>query len=392
MTPAQRKFLTGWGMLLAIDNAGWMRKLPDRAAGIERLDSGNLFVHDPNLCSREIDMAGNTVNAWVAAERPHGPEEGAIPVPVQSLHLQPHQMPNGNFFAVSGHGRLVPNWPASVHEPDKHRADKSVVGDRVIEFTREGEIVWEWDSFDHLDPLRIGYGALDAYCHVRGFPDHGDWTHCNGVCHDPSDDSVILSMRLQDCVIKIDRRPGDFQWILGDHEGWRAEHRDRLLTPIGEGFRWPWHGYNPRITSEGTIVMFDNAICMARPGSPRVPFHKSLSRGVEYRVNEHDRTVEQVWASVLTEADVKERTWAKGDAHRFEETDTAMVILSIAMPHGRDDIGMDEEDRSMRYVAEFPSYARILEYNRKDLNDILFDMTVRDENDHPVGSLLGRTR
>ena len=127
--------------------------------------------------------------------------------------------------------------------------------------------------------------------------------------------------------------------------------------------------------------MFDNAIYMARPGSPRVPFHRSLSRGVEYRVNVHDRTVEQVWASVLTEADVKEQTWAMGDAHRFEETDTAVVIHSIAMPHGRDDIGMDEEDRSMRYVAEFPSYARILEYNRKELNDILFDMTVRDENE-----------
>ena len=141
MTPAQRKFLTGWEMLLAIDNARrmrWMRKLPARAAGIERLDSGNLFVHDTHLCSREIDIAGNTVNAWVTAERPHGPEEGATPVPVQSLHHQPHQMPNGNFLAVSGHGRLVPDWPASVNEPDKHRADKRVVGDRVIEFTREG--------------------------------------------------------------------------------------------------------------------------------------------------------------------------------------------------------------------------------------------------------------
>ena len=384
MTPAQRKFLTGWGMLLAIDNAGrmrWMRKLPARAAGIERLDSGNLFVHDTNFCSREIDMAGKTVDAWVAADRPQGPEEGAVPVPVQSLHHQPHQMPNGNFLAVSGHARLVRDWPASVHEPGKHRADKHVVGDKVIEFTREGEIVWEWDSFDHLDPYRIGYDALDAYWHVRGFPDHGDWTHCNGVCYDPADNSVILSLRLQDCVIKIDRRSGEIKWILGDHEGWGAEHQSKLLTPIGEGFRWPWHGHNPRITSEGTIVMFDNAIYMARPGSPRVPFHRSLSRGVEYRVNENDRTVEQVWTSALTDADVKERTWAMGDAHRFEETDTAMVIHSIAMPHGRDDIGMDEEDRSMRYVAEFPSYARILEYNRRDRNDILFDMTVRDKNE-----------
>ena len=92
-------------------------------------------------------------------------------------------------------------------------------------------------------------------------------------------------------------------------------------------------------------------------------------------------TVEQVWASALTNADIKERTWAMGDAHRFEDSDTALVIHSVAMPHGRDDIGMDETDRSMRYVDEFPSYARILEYSRKDIRDIVFDMTVRDENE-----------
>ena len=43
--------------------------------------------------------------------------------------------------------------------------------------------------------------------------------------------------------------------------------------------------------------------------------------------------------------------------------------------------GLDEDDRSMRYVAEFPSHARVLEYNRQDIDDIIFDFTIRDEND-----------
>ena len=258
---------------------------------------------------------------------------------------------------------------------------QAVVGDKVVEFTPEGKIVWEWDSFDHLDPNRIGYDALDAFWYIRGFPDHGDWTHCNGVCHDPSDDSVVLSLRLQDCVIKIDRASGELRWILGDHAGWREDLAKKLLTPKGKDFRWPWHGHNPRITPEGTIVMFDNAIYMARPGSEPVPYHKAFSRGVEYRVDEANMTVEQVWASVLRQEDIKERTWAMGDAHRFTETDTAMVIHSIAMPHGHDNIGMDKDDRSVRHVQEYPSYARILEYNRKDIADIVFDMTIRDENE-----------
>ena len=384
MTPAQRKFLTNWGMLAAVDNSGrmrWLRKLTHRSAGIEVLSSGNLFIHDTEFCSQEIDMAGDTVRAWYAGRRKHGPKEGAIPVDVQSLHHQPAEMPNGNFLAVSGSSRLIKNWYSSCHDPEKDRKDTRVVADQVIEFTPDGDIVWSWDSFEHLDHYRYGYDAFTAYWHVRGFPGHMDWSHCNGVCYDPSDDSVLLSLRLLDCVIKIDRASGEIRWILGDHDGWRADLAKKLLTPVGEPFRWPWHGHNPRITSEGTIVMFDNGIHMARPGKKRVPIYESFSRGVEYRVNEREMTVEQVWASAVTEDDIKERTWAMGDAHRFVENDSAMVVHSIAMPHGRTDIGIDEEVPEERYVAEFPSYARILEYNRNDIKDILFDMTIRDKDE-----------
>ena len=384
MTPAQRRFTTQWGMIIAVDHRGrmrWMRKLGKRVAGIEQLENGNLFVHDTESCSREIDMAGETVRAWYAGQRPQGAFDGGIAVDVRSLHHQPHQMPNGNFLALSGHSRHVKDWPASVHEPDRVRADREIVGDMIVEFDASGEVMWRWDSFDHLDPYRIGYDALDAYWHVRGFPGAADWTHGNGVTYDQRDDSVLVSLRLQDCILKIDRKSGEIVWILGDHSDWSPELQSRLLTPVGDNFRWPWHMHNPRITSEGTIVLFDNGIYGARPGQQRVPFHRSFSRGVEYRVDELAMTVEQVWASALTDDDVMERTWAMGDAHRLEKSDTALVVHSISMPHGRDDIGLDEEDRTQRYVAEFPSYARILEYARSDIRDILFDLTVRDEDE-----------
>ena len=192
---------------------------------------------------------------------------------------------------------------------------------------------------------------------------------------------MLVSFRLQDCVLKIDRKSGEIVWILGEHSNWSPELQKKLLTPVGENFRWPWHQHNPRITSEGTIVLFDNGIYGARPGQERLPFHKSFSRGVEFRVDEEAMTVEQIWSSALTDDDVKERTWAMGDAHRLEDSDTALVIHSISMPHGRDDIGLDEDDRTMRYVAEFPSYARILEYDRKDITDIVLDVTVKNDDD-----------
>lgn len=384
ISPAQRRFTTSWGLLIAIDHLArirWMRRMPNRPAGLHRLASGNLFVHDTEFCSREIDLQGETVRAFYAARRPQGAMDGAIPVDVQSLHHQPHQMPNGNFLAVSGHSRLVKDWPASVHEPDTCRADRHVVGDKIVEFTPSGEIVWSWDSFDHLDTQRIGYDALDAYWHVRGFPNHGDWTHCNGVSYDAANDQVIVSLRLQDAVVGVDRASGEIRWILGDHSNWRPDLAAKLLTPVGANFRWPWHGHNPRVTSEGTIVMFDNGIYQARPGQPRLPFEKSFSRGVEYRVDPAAMTVEQVWASALTDADVIERTWAMGDAHRLEASNTALIVHSICMPHGIEGIGMDEDDRSIRFVNELASYARILEYDRDDIHNILFDAEIRDLNE-----------
>ena len=393
LSPAQRRFTTQWGMLIAVDSFGrirWMKQLNRRPAGLQQLKSGNLFFHDTEFCSREVDMLGQTVNAWFAAQRPIGPEPGAVPVDVRSLHHQPHEMPNGNFLAVCGHARFVRGWPASVLDPENVRADRWIVGDKVIEFTRDGKVEWSWDAFDHLDVHRIGYDALDAYWDVRGFPGHGDWTHCNGVTYDTADDSIILSLRLQDAVIKIDRSSGRIKWILGSHDGWKPEFRPLLLKPAGN-MRWPWHGHNPRVTPEGTVVMFDNGVYQARPGTPPEPMHRTFSRGVEYSIDEDSMTVCEVWSSAKSDGEVAERTWAMGDAHRLTGSDTALVVHSIAMPKDREDIGWDEHDRTVRHVSEFPSYARVLEYDRKD-NSILFDLSVRDTDEIMQWEIFGAVR
>ena len=152
----------------------------------------------------------------------------------------------------------------------------------------------------------MGYDALDPYWHVRGFPNHGDWTHCNGVTYDEKNNQVLLSLRLQDCIIAIDKKSGEINWILGDHAGWSKHYKNKLLKPKGDCFRWPWHGHNPRMTGSNQFIMFDNGIYQARPGHQRVPFHKSFSRGVEYRVDPSTMSVEQVWSSALKEEEFKE--------------------------------------------------------------------------------------
>ena len=120
----------------------------------------------------------------------------------------------------------------------------------MVEFTADGTVVREHDFFDIIDPYRIGYG-LDApfWTKAEVVPGGCDWTHANGLIHDPSDDSFIVTIRHQDCAIKIDRQTGALKWILGTPDGWREPWASKAAqacrqSRTGSGIRtirafWP---------------------------------------------------------------------------------------------------------------------------------------------------------
>ena len=388
--PNQLRFEVRWGMIVAIDALGeplWYYQSDSRIAGIKQLANGNLFFHRTDHRSIEIDMLGNVVNEFYAEHRTQGPVEEAVPVDAASLHHQPHEMPNGNFLALTANARRVENWYSSEYDVDAPRADADVVGDRIVEFDARGNIVWSWDTFEHLDLNRIGYLTFNAYWHVRGFPGHWDWTHGNGVTYDTRDDSIIVSFRNQDAIIKIDRETSDVKWILGNHDDWAPEFQDKLLTPIGD-VTWPSHGHNPRVTSDGTIVMFDNGILQARPFRelPKSP-NDTFSRGVEYDVDEDNMTVRQVWASASELNDDSCNSFAMGDTHRLPQTNNMLVVYSICLAR-RD--GLQYNPFILEpHVNEVPSYTRIREYTRTDPPEVVSEIIVKDENDILVWQVYG---
>ena len=60
------------------------------------------------------------------------------------------------------------------------------VGDKIVEWDQNGDIVWEWDTFDNLNWLAdydvIGGTWDDAYLQGRH-----DWTHSNALLFNESD-------------------------------------------------------------------------------------------------------------------------------------------------------------------------------------------------------------
>jgi len=365
-TPRQRKFLRDYSLLVALDEEGcvvWYYRSDFRISGIQKLSNGNLFFHTADYRSIEMDIRGEILTTWFASRRPAGRVEGGISIDADSLHHQPHETPDGNFLCMSANARTFDDYPTSDTDPTAPRGTKQVVGDRILEFTSAGDVVWQWDAFDYLDPYRIGYDTFSPFWHVRGFPNHVDWSHGNGVTLDQVNGGVIVSLRNQDAFIKIDKDSGEIVWIISPHEGWDDPQKLKLLNPIDPNIRWTWHGHNPRVNADGSISVYDNGNYQRRPFDRPLKPAESYSRGVEYMVDEAKGTVEQVWTSTTDDSDDKVVSWAMGDCHRLAETGNHLVIDSFCAPEGPvldvqgnvtiADFQWQEWDRSKWHMSDF---------------------------------------
>jgi len=81
-----------------------------------------------------------------------------------------------------------------------------IYADRLVEMTTAGAVVWEWCSWDHLDP---GTERITAVQDLRE-----EWTHANGLAEMPNGD-IAVSFRQISTVIIIDRNTSDVIWKLG---------------------------------------------------------------------------------------------------------------------------------------------------------------------------------
>jgi hypothetical protein len=78
--------------------------------------------------------------------------------------------------------------------------------DYLVEMTKDGRTVWEWRSWEHLDP------AKDVITAVQD--ERSEWTHGNAVMELP-DGNLLVSFRDISTIIKIERRTGQILWKMG---------------------------------------------------------------------------------------------------------------------------------------------------------------------------------
>jgi arylsulfate sulfotransferase len=150
---------------------------------------------------------------------------------IVGMHHDLAVLPNGHIIVIVAE-RINENGLTGEPSPSL------VTGDLLVDLDQNHNPVWLWSSFDHLDLNR----------HPLGFP---DWTHTNAVVYSPDDKALIVSMRDQDWVLKIDyndgQGTGNILWHLGyqgdftlvggtDPQDWfYAQHDANVVSPNSSG-------------------------------------------------------------------------------------------------------------------------------------------------------------
>lgn len=267
-TPQPVKLLPD-GHLLMVFNAG----------------SGNSTV-------REVDLAGNIVRQFSVTDLNQWLSAAGDDLTVDSLNHDIVPLANGDWLLLGSDLQSFTDLPG-------YQGQTVVAGNDIVELSPKNQPVWVWKAFDHLDVNR----------HPMNFP---DWTHANTLVYSPDDGNLLLSLRHQSWVIKIDYEnatgngniiwrlgyQGDFTLDSGAPANWfYAQHDATIVSPNSAGdflLGVMDNGDNRVLDDSGTICgSLGAAPCYSRPAIFDVN-ETSMTAHVAWEYN----TVYSFWGGV----------------------------------------------------------------------------------------------
>jgi|SRR5579872_383170 arylsulfate sulfotransferase len=234
---------------------------------------------------REVDLAGNNIR------------ELDITVLQQRMQAAGYDfVPTGyhhDFIPLAnGHLIVLVNVLKSFTDLPGYPGTTQVVGDALVDLDPNWNPVWAWNGFDHLDVNR----------HLYGLP---DWTHGNGLVYLPNDGNLLLSMRHQSWILKIDYNngagTGNVLWKLGYQGDFELTNNG---VPTDDPSLWFSFQHFPSLISQNrsvtTLAVWDNGdyrpldtngtICNV-PGPPNC-----YSRATIFQADESAMVANLLWA------------------------------------------------------------------------------------------------
>lgn len=288
----------------------------------------------------EIDWAGRERTRFT----PGGGERGIL-VDVPNFHHEVQRLDDGTYVAFSGSGQLIPDYPVSYDDPSL-RAETLVFVDEIVHFAPSGEVLYRRPLSSVIPIDRLGYDSLNPVL------DAIDWSHCNNITVDPSDQGWIVSSRHQDTVFKLDPVSNTVRWILAPPANWPPHLEALRLQPVGD-IAWPYHQHGPEMLADGTLLLFDNGNYRASPWTGEEPLgnEETWSRVVALSIDETQRTVSERWSFQLPE----ERLWsgAFGDVDLLPETGNVLSTWGYVVYSNGQALGALGFGKTVERIIEF---------------------------------------
>jgi arylsulfate sulfotransferase len=239
-------------------NVIWTYPFPDRqtASGlypIKLMPNGNLvmlispttqaLVNEPAPAGaleelRIIDLAGDIVQQLSPSDlNTRLSAAGFGDLNLQYFSHDVTLLPNGHMLLIASTFRPYTDLPG-------YPGVTNVAGDIIVDVDENMQPTWVFNEFDHFDVNR----------HPYMFP---DWMHTNAIVYSPDDGNLVISLRHQNWVIKVNylngAGDGSVLWKLG-YEG------DFTLAGGTDPTDWFYAQHNPAFFSTNTTGSFSLAV------------------------------------------------------------------------------------------------------------------------------------
>ena len=260
---------------------------------VKLLPNGNILINYSNPVGesgadsvlQEVDLAGDVVWQMTADDLNAALAGAGYNITVVGTHHDVAALPNGHLILIASSNQDFTDLTG-------YTGTVTVWGDVLIDLDTNHKPVWVWSEFDHLDVNR----------HPMNFP--SDWTHTNAVVYSPSDGDLIISIRHQYWVIKIDYDnglgSGDIVWKLG----WQG---DFTLVGGTDPVDWFYAQHGPSFVTSNTsgtyqLTLFDNGDNRPINGSPcgEGPVSPCYSTVPLLEINESAMTATVQWQDTLS--------------------------------------------------------------------------------------------
>lgn len=269
----------------------------DIIQGIQLLPNGHMLMLVSYLSSltlsstsgiideiREIDLAGNTIrslnvdqlNTRLAASNLRDAQGNLYHL--RGLHHDVLTLPNGHWLVLADYQKKYTNLPG-------YSGTTAVLGDAIVDVDRNLNPDWVWNAFDHLDVNR----------HPMNF---ADWTHGNAMLYSSDDHNLLLSMRHQNWIVKIEfldgMGSGKVMWRLGEGGDFKlvggvdptdwfyAQHGISYFSPNTTGV------FRIGVMDNGNDRIFPAGPVLCLPGKPTTA--SCYSTVPVYEINEQNMT------------------------------------------------------------------------------------------------------